>query len=167
MTCSVTVKTIYNCSLERAFKTPILCDVTKVHTGFGLMPRVTDTSLCLNWGQPGSTKKIFTAKTFMQNGGEQSEDKVLERVENVYWKIEVGEFKTWLLGFTKFAGEWRTTEVTTGKVLVEYTYTLHSNSVLLYPLNWLFAKTFWRIYMKRVIENIRVMAYDEEPYLYA
>ena len=103
----------------------------------------------------------------MQNGGEQSEDKVLERVENVYWKIEVGEFKTWLLGFTKFAGEWRTTEVTTGKVLVEYTYTLHSNSVLLYPLNWLFAKTFWRIYMKRVIENIRVMAYDEEPYLYA
>jgi hypothetical protein len=28
---------IYNCPLERAFKSPILCDVTKVHTGYGMM----------------------------------------------------------------------------------------------------------------------------------
>ena len=34
---SVTVKTIYNCSLERAFKTPMLCDVSKVHTVFSLI----------------------------------------------------------------------------------------------------------------------------------
>jgi hypothetical protein len=33
--------TIFNCSLERAFKTPMLCDVSKVHTGYGLMPAVT------------------------------------------------------------------------------------------------------------------------------
>jgi hypothetical protein len=41
MTSSITVKTIFNCSLERAFKTPMLCDVSKVHTGFGVMPKVT------------------------------------------------------------------------------------------------------------------------------
>ena len=41
MITSITVKTIYHCSLERAFKTPMLCDVSKVHTGFGIMPKVT------------------------------------------------------------------------------------------------------------------------------
>jgi 2-succinyl-5-enolpyruvyl-6-hydroxy-3-cyclohexene-1-carboxylate synthase len=42
MTTSVTVQTIYHCSLERAFKTPMLCDVSKVHTGYGIMPKVTE-----------------------------------------------------------------------------------------------------------------------------
>ena len=32
---------------------------------------------------------------------------------------------------------------------------LHSDVTLLYPLNWLFANTFWKSYMKRVLENIR------------
>ena len=52
------------------------------------------------------------------------------------------------------------------KVLVEYTYTLHSTVALLYPLNWLFANTFWKTYMKRVLENVRQLAYHHEPYLY-
>lgn len=45
MTTSVTVKTIYHCSLEHAFKTPMLCDVSKVHTGFGIMPNTSATTL--------------------------------------------------------------------------------------------------------------------------
>ncbi len=72
-----------------------------------------------------------------------------------------------MLGFSKFVGEWRTTELEPNKISIDYTYTLHSDIVLLYPLNWLFAKTFWRIYMKRVLENIRTMAYNQEPYLYS
>lgn len=93
-------------------------------------------------------------------------DKVIERVENKYWKIEVSDFKSWMLGFSKFVGEWKTTELEENKILVEYTYTLYSDVSWLYPLNWLFTKTFWRIYMKRVLENIRKMAYSNEPYLY-
>ncbi len=69
-----------------------------------------------------------------------------------------------MLGFSKFVGEWKTTELEKNKILVEYTYTMHSNAWLLYPINWLFTKTFWRIYMKRVLENIRQLAYHEEPY---
>ena len=34
----VSRSTIFRCSLERAFRTPMLCDVTKVHTGYLLMP---------------------------------------------------------------------------------------------------------------------------------
>lgn len=80
----ITVTTIYNCSLECAFKTAILSDVTKVHTGYGFAPRVTHTSDDEHWGKPGSSKKIFVEKTFLQKGGFASMDSILERKENEY-----------------------------------------------------------------------------------
>jgi hypothetical protein len=166
MTSQTTITTIFNCSLERAFKTPMLCDVSKVHTGFGLMPKVTHCTDDENWGKPGFGKKVFVAKSLTQDGGWASSDKVIERIENKYWKIEVSEFQSWMLGFSKFVGEWTTTELESNKIMVEYSYTLHSDVNLLYPLNWIFAKTFWTIYMKRVLRNIKALAYQEEPYRY-
>lgn len=166
MTTKVTVKTIYNCSLERAFKTPMLCDIAKVHTGYGVMPKVTHCTEDKDWGIPGNSKKVFVAKSVTQKGGWASLDKVIERIENQYWKIEVSDFQTWTLGFSKFVGEWRTTKIEQNKILIEYTYSLDSEINLLHPLNWLFTKTFWRIYMKRVLENVREMAYNDEPYLF-
>lgn len=167
METKVAIQAIYECSLERAFKTPMLCDVAKVHTGFlGVMPKITHSTEDGDWGKPGFSKKIFAAKSLTQNGGETSTDKVIERIENKYWKIEVGNFKSWMLGFTKFVGEWKTTELAPNKILVDYIYTLHSNTPLFYPLNWLFAKVFWKRYMWQVMENIRKMAYNNEPYLY-
>lgn len=166
MTTTVSVKVIFNCSLERAFKTPMLCDISKVHTGFGIMPRATHCIEDDNWGKPGCSKKVFVAKSLTQKGGFASVDKVIERIENKYWKIEVSEFQTWMLGFFKFVGEWATTEIEPNKILIEYTYSLHSSAVILYPVNWLFAKLFWKTYMKRVLQNVRVMAYNSEPYKY-
>lgn len=166
MQTKVKVSTIYHCSLERAFKSPMLCDITKVHTGYGVMPRVTHCTDDENWGQPGATKKVFVAKSMTQKGGFASVDKVIARIENKYWKIEVSDFQAWMLGFYKFTGEWQTTELEKDKILIEYTYTLHSNNALLYPLNWLFANTFWKIYMKRVLENIRLLTIAKAPYLY-
>lgn len=164
MISKVTISTIYMCSLERAFKTPMLCDVSKVHTGFGIMPRVTHCTNDENWGKPGYAKKVFVEKSATQKGGFASIDKVIERIENKYWKIEVSEFQAWMLSFYKFEGEWKTTELETNKILVEYTYHLHSNSVFLYPLNWFFAKTFWKNYMKQVLKNVSVLALNNEPY---
>ena len=166
METKVKISMTYNCSLARAFKTPLLCDVSKVHTGYGLMPKVTHCEEDNKWGQVGSTKKIFAAKSLTQKGGFASVDKVLERIENKYWKFEVSDFQSWMLGFSRFTGEWCTTEIEKDKIGVDYVYTLHSNSALLYPLNWLFAKTFWKIYMKRVMENVKQMAYTNEPYKY-
>lgn len=162
----IKVTTIYNCSLERAFKAPMLCDVSKVHTGYGIMPKVTHCTDDEHWGQPGFSKKVFVAKSLSQKGGWTSVDKVIERIENKYWKIEVSDFKSWMLGFSRFEGEWKTTELEPNKIFVEYSYTLHSDIALLYPLNWLFAKTFWKTYMKQVLENVRQMAYNNEPYRY-
>lgn len=166
LTTSVSISTIYNCSLERAFRTPILCDVTKIHSGFGIIPKVACCTDDEYWGKPGYAKKVFAAKSLIQKGGLLSTDKVIERIENKYWKIEVADFKKWSWGFTKFVGEWTTTEMEDNKILIVYTYTLHSNSALLYPAHWLFTKTFWRLYMKRVINKISVLAYEKEPYLF-
>jgi hypothetical protein len=166
MVFKVTVSSLYECSLERAFKTPLLCDVTKVHTGFGIMPRVTHTTDDEHWGIPGSSKKVHVAKSFTQKGGFASVDTIIERIENQYWKFEVDEFQFWVLGFYKFAGEWKTMELEPNKISIEYTYLLYSDSAFLYPFNWLFAHTFWKTYMKRVLENVRQMAYTNEPYQY-
>ena len=167
MTTKITVTTIYNCSIERAFKTPLLCDVSKVHTGYGIMPSITHSSDDDNWGQVGSTKKVHAAKSLTQKGGFASVDKALERTENKYWKFEVSDFQSWMLGFSRFVGEWKSTEIEPNKILIEYTYTLHSEIALLYPLNWLFANTFWKTYMKRVLKNVRQMTISNEPYQYA
>lgn len=134
----------------------MLCDV----------PKVTHCTDDESWGKPGFSKKVFVAKSLTQEGGFASMDKVIERIENSYWKIEVSEFQSWMFGFTKFVGEWKTTELEANKILVEYTYTLHAKNFLLYPFNWLFAKTFWPKYMKQVLENIRKMTEENEPYLY-
>ena len=166
MKISISVRTIYNCSLERAFKTPMLCDVSKVHTGFAIMPKVTHTEEDEDWGKPGSSKKVFVAKSISQKGGFASMDNVIERIENEYWKIEVNDFQSWMLGFYKFVGEWKTTEIESKKIQIDYTYTLHAKNPFLYPVNWIFAKTFWKTYMKRVLENIRIMTLNKEPYLY-
>lgn len=166
MKTTTSVSTLYACSLERAFKTPMLCDVAKVHTGYGIMPRVTHCTEDEDWGKPGSSKKVHVAKSLSQKGGFASVDKVIERRENEYWKIEVDEFQSWMLGFYKFIGEWETKEIEPNKIQIIYTYTLHSKAPLLQPFNWLFAKTFWTRYMKQVLENIRQMVLNEEPYLY-
>lgn len=162
----VKVEAIYQCSLERAFKTPMLCDLSKIHTGYGIMPNVTHTTKDENWGKPGSSKKVYVAKSLTQSGGFGSIDNILERSENDYWKIQVDEFQSWMLGFYKFIGEWKVTELERDKILIEYTYWLHSNKPILYLFNWIFAKLFWKKYMKRVIENVRKMVANKEPYLY-
>ena len=87
METKVKTSTTFNCSLESAFKSPMLCDVTQVHTGYGIMPKVTHCTEDEKWGQPNSSKKVFVAKSLTHKGGFGSVDNVLERIENKYWKI--------------------------------------------------------------------------------
>lgn len=166
MVFEIKVESIFECSLERAFKTAILTDISKIHTGYGFMPIVTHVSDDEDWGKPGSTKKVHVKGSILQKEGYAFMDRILERSENDYWKIQVDEFQSWTLGFHKFVGRWKVSQLETNKILIEYTYWLHSNSAFLYPLNWMFAKLFYKRYMKRVLENVRVLTLNNEPYLY-
>ncbi len=62
MTTKVKVTAIYQCTLAQVFKTPLLCDVSKIHSGFGLMPKVTHSTDHENWGKVGSSKKNIYGK---------------------------------------------------------------------------------------------------------
>ena len=84
----VSVSTMYHCSLERAFKTPMLIDVSRVHTGMGIMPSITHSSDDEGWGVPGSTKKVYAAKSIASKVGYASLDKVLNEL-----KINTGKLK--------------------------------------------------------------------------
>ncbi len=156
---------IFNCSLERAFKTPMLCDVTKVHTGYGPMTRCVSVSQDKTWGQIGGSRRVLMEPNFFFKEGQEALDVVLERVENKYWKIEIRDFKYASLGFEKFQGEWYTKENKNGSVEVIYVYTLFSNKILAYPFHWLFTKLFWRNYMKHAMHQIQELAYNNEPYV--
>ncbi len=157
---------IYNCTLERAFKAPILCDVTKVHTGYGLMPKVTKTTHDEDWGKVGSIKNVYAGKSLTFKGGEISTDQVIERIDNKYWKVEVGNSKSWMLNIWKFTFEWTTTEIEPNKIKINYDYTIHGKGIFFIPLQWLFANAFYKKYMKQVLENVRKMAEGNEPFLY-
>ena len=134
----VKVSSIYECSIERAFKSSMLCDITKIHTGYAFIsPKVISTINNGNWGEIGSSKKIISAKSFTHKGGFIFIDRVVERKENDYWKIQMDEFQSWIAGFYKFVGEWKTTEIEKDKILVEYEYSLYSNKPIFYPLNWI------------------------------
>lgn len=145
---------------------PMLCDVSKVHKGFGVMLKVTHCTDDENWGQVNSTKKVFTAKSWTQKGGYVSTDHVLERRENDYWKIKVDDFQSWMLGFYQFVGEWKTTEIAANTIQIDYSYTMNAHRIFYYPFNWLFTKLFWRKYMKQVLKNIEQLIEQGEPYKY-
>ncbi len=102
---SVTVKSMFNCSLESAFKTPMLSDVCKVHSGHGIMPLVTHCEDDKDWGKPGGSRRVFMAKNFSFKGGEAALDTVIERRENEYWKIRIDHFKMPMMGIHCFEGE--------------------------------------------------------------
>lgn len=57
------ISAIFDTTLERAFKSPMLCDITKVHTGYGITPRVTHCTEDENWGKAGGSRKVFMAKS--------------------------------------------------------------------------------------------------------
>ena len=93
-------------------------------------------------------------------------DEVIERIENKYWKVEVGNFKSWMLNIWKFTFEWTTTELEPDKILINYDYTIHGKGIVFIPFQWLFANVFYTRYMKQVLENVQKMAEGDEPFLY-
>lgn len=129
------------------------------------MPKVTHCTNDESWGKIGGTRIAHFAPGLLSKKGGTALDKVLERRENDYWKIEVGELDPPMLGIQKFVGEWTTKPNSDGTVTIIYRYTLHTKSALAYPFHWLLTKIAWRIYMRHVLENVRKMAEGNEPFL--
>ena len=162
----VSIQETLFCSIERAFKSPMLCDVLKVHTGYLFMPKALSVANDQNWGQVGGSKTILFAKSLASFKEMCLADKVIERIENKYWKIEVWNTEGKLLFFDKFVGEWEVIPLEPNLNRINYTYSLTFGSKWLIPFAWLFAQLFWKAYMGNVMRNIKPMAESNEPFLY-
>lgn len=155
-----------HCSQERAFKTPMLCDVLKVHSGYLFMPRALSVSNDSSWGQAGGSKLILFDKIMAAPVRLTLLDQVVDRIENRYWKIEVSNPKGRLLFFEKLIGEWKVHPLGIDRNLIIYRYFLVVKYASLKPLAWIFAHVFWKKYMQKVMKNIEFLAKTKEPYLY-
>ena len=60
----VEVKATFNCSPERAFKTPILGDATQFLVGYGIIPAVVKFTDDSTLGKPGGQRMPHSARNF-------------------------------------------------------------------------------------------------------
>ena len=162
----ISVQSTFHCSLERAFKTPILGDATQFLVGYGPVPAVVKFTEDETWGQTGGTRVPHGAKNLFTKGGAIGLDQIYERQENSYWQWGVADFYQWSMGFTEFRGELFFEEVKKGQVNVRWVYTLYSKSIPAYPFNWLFGKIFWKGQMRIGIRNMKAFAESDARLLY-
>jgi len=159
-----TVIDTFHCPLERAFKTPILGDATKILIGYYNYPIVLGFSKDDSWGIAGGSRvPIYNGALFIKSK-ERGIDEIFERDENRYWKWGVKDFG----GFfsNKAIGEWVCSDNKNGTINVEWKYTWHSTNIFTQPINWLFVKIYWRKVMKNGIKSIKEMAEKGTPYIY-
>jgi len=161
-----TITDVFKCPLDRAFKTPILGDATKILIGYGGLPLVTGFAKDETWGIAGGSRMPIAHRFLFLKAGEFGFDKIFVRDENRYWKWCVSEFSPALFFSTENCGEWWVADNHDGTISVTWKYTWFSTNILTHPLNWLFVKLFWSKVMQNGMKNIKQMAEMETPYIY-
>jgi hypothetical protein len=166
MQTSTIVTSTFHCSLERAFKTPILGDATKILITFGGYPLVIGFNKDETWGNVGGRRVPIANSFLFIKSQERGLDVIFERDENKYWKWGVSDLGILFFFATHNCGEWWVNDNSDGTIAVQWKYTWFSRNILTHPINWLFVKIFWRNVMKNGMENIQQMAETETPYIY-
>ncbi len=161
-----TITDTFKCSLERAFRTPLHGDATKILTGYGPVPPVIGFTKDETWGIVGGSRVPIMKGNFMVKEGEFGYDEIFEKKPNEYWRWGVTQLGSSMF-FAKMAqGEWWCTDTGNGTISVKWTYTYFGRNVFTQPVNWLFVRLIWSTIMKNGIKGIKQMAEKEEPYIY-
>lgn len=162
-----TVTAVFNCSRDRAFKTPILGDATKFLTGYLLQPAVLRFEDDKTWGQVNGIRYPVAKGNFLVPETRVFTDEVLERRENEYWRWTIYDFTIPVMFFAERAvGEWEVTEHPSGGWHIRYTYTFTASHPIWRPLLWLFVNIQWKGMMQKAIKGIQQQAESEAPYIY-
>lgn len=167
MQVSVKVSGIFNCSLERAFKAPILGDATKFLNGYFLQPPIVQFNEDKTWGQINGIRYPVTKGNLFLPSGILFTDKILDRTENKYWKWTLFDFKPFSLFFLdKAIGEWLVNEDKVNQIQVRYTYTFISSGRFKFLLTWMFCKIQIRGMMRKAIIGIKEQAESKDHFIY-
>lgn len=164
---SFKLKDVFDCSLERAFKAPILGDATKFMKGYLFQPPVTGFEDDRTWRQVNGKRYPINNGNLLVKKGRMFKDVILERVENKYWKWKIYDFKFKTLFFiNKAIGEWDVQELNENKIEVTYTYSYYSKNWLSNPFTWLLVKIQIQGTMKRAFLKIKKQAQSNDPFIY-
>ncbi len=87
------IKDDFNCSIERAFKAPILGDARRFMKGYLFQPAVTAFEEDETWGQVNGVRYPVTGGNLLVKKGRLFKDEILERKENELWKWTIYDFK--------------------------------------------------------------------------
>lgn len=167
MSIKTQISTTFSCSLERAFKAPILGDATKFLNGYFLQPPVEKFIDDATWGQVNGLRFPFTKGNILLPSGITFTDEVLQRKENEYWQWTIYDFRAKLMFFLDHAvGEWTVEELDKNQIKVTYTYTFMPSHSLFYPFAWLFCKIQWTGMMKQAIKGIKLQAEGNGDFIY-
>ena len=161
-----TITGIFKCPIDRAFKTPILGDATRILISYGGFPLVAGFANDETWGITGGYRIPIASGFLFLKTGEFGVDQIFVRDENKYWKWGVSKFGAAIFFSTENHGEWWVADNHNGTVAVTWKYTWFSKNIFMHPINWLFVKLFWRNVMKNGMKNIKQMAETEVPYIY-
>lgn len=161
------IKEIFNCSLERAFKSPILGDATQYLDGHFLQPPVVGFEDDETWGKVGGFRYPVTNGNLFLKKGRIFKDEVLERVENDYWKWTIYNFEVNSLFFAeKELAMWKVNKLSENTFEVEYSYQFYSKNILLQPINWIFMQFQYRGMMKKALKGIKAFAESDQEFVY-
>jgi hypothetical protein len=163
---TTTVTGILKCPIDRAFKTPMLGDATKILIGFGGIQLISGFAKDETWGVAGGSRVPIAKRFLILNPGEFGLDQIFVRDENKYWKWGVSQFRPALFFAIENCGEWWVADNNNGTISATWKYTWYSRNILTHPINWLFVKIFWRQIMKNGMDSIKQMAEAETPYVY-
>ena len=158
MPVSSTVEATFKCSIERAFKTPILGDATQILTGYWIIPAVSGFKDDESWGHVGGHRIPLSHGNWLVRAGSQGYDEILVREENKYWKWQISEFTSFSMFFTiRATGELFFKEVAANQVQVKWVYTFKSRNLLYHPLTWCFTRILWLPLMQQGILKMKRM----------
>lgn len=158
---------VFSCSLERAFKAPILGDATKFLNGYLFQPPVIGFEEDETWGQINGVRYPLTNGNLWMPKGRIFTDKILERENDKHWTWMVYDFKLPLLFFAEKAiGEWRVNELAKNKIAVTYSYSYYSKNIFYHLFTLAFIYIQWKGMMKKAIKGIKQQAEKDVGFLY-
>ncbi len=163
---TTTVTGIFRCHIDRAFKTPMLGDATRILIGYGGIQLISGFTKDETWGMAGGSRVPIAKRFLILKAGEFGLDQIFVRDENKYWKWGVSQFRPAVFFATENCGEWWVADNHDGTISATWRYTWHSRNILTHPINWLFVQLFWRQVMKNGMESIKQMAEAGVPYIY-
>lgn len=157
----------FTCSVERAFKAPILGDATKFLDGYLFQSPVVRFEEDENWGRVGGIRYPVTNGNLFIPKGRLFTDKIIDCKNNCRWDWMIYDFKVPMMFFAhKAEGKWEVTETRNNKIAVLYSYTFYSKNIFFHPFTVVFGFLQWRGMMKKALKGIRKQAESNGQFIY-